>query len=292
MAPDANDMPEDVRTDYHLMVDLVVRASDSPEFEKRVREFLLAGGFCRIDPAVDRKTLVLAIRTVEPFTYKSSQTTGGTLVSRDDRFAAKSEKEKLLHRYVHIWKTPNLTNLDLARIMRLSGDDKAYMDIDALVLDEIQDFVVRVGFEEGRGLLAPEPDGQYVVRAKRRFASADLGPYLFKIGIFFPALKQQNIQSLGLYQNATGPLNTVSEFWLTNDSNPTADRLAGAALEKLGDGKLFADLAKFYTTKQKRDQRETFRSYLPSFVFRAQARVCEGLREVQGLNTRGQTVPA
>ena len=254
-------------------------------------DFMLAGGFCRIDPAVDRKTLVLAIRTAEPFSYRSSQMARGRQISRDNRFGGLATNEGL-HRYVHMWKTPNLTNLDLARIMRLSGDDKAYMELDGLVLDEIQDFVVRVGFDEGRGLLAPEPDSAFIVRAKRRFMSADLGRYLFKIGMLFPALKARDIQSFGLYQNATGPLNTVSEFWIAKDPNPDAGHLAKAVLDAVGGGPFYEELVQFYTNSPKRDQRETFVSYLPHFVFRTQAIVCEGLREIQGLNARPGTVAA
>jgi hypothetical protein len=256
-----NEEQEDLQTAYHLMVDLLVTEERHKDFEDKVKDFMLAGGFCRIDPAVDRKTLVLALRTDQQFSY------------------------------IHMWKTPNLTNLDLARIMRLSGDDQAYMEIDGLVVDEIQDFVVRVGFNEGSQLLPPEPDGPFMVRAKRRFLSEDLGNYLFHVGMLFPALKNRGIQSFGLYQNATGPLNTVSEFWIANDADPDAEHLIKLAVEELGpDAKLYKDVFKSYLEKPKRDQRETFRSYLPSFVFTTQAIVCEGLREIQGLNARPGTV--
>ena len=197
---------DDSTSDYYLHVDLVVPEKDSAQYEDLIRRFVKEGSFRRIDPTCDDKILVLALKAASAIPFSGHLPPPGAPYQRSE-----ASDQKVV-RYVNLWRVPNLNNLDLARLMRLSGDDSLYMEIDSLVIEERQNFVVRAGWDYA----APSgSDSQNYVRSIKRFASADLGEFFFKAGALFPILKDNGWYPLGHFQSVTGTLNTVVEFWQT-----------------------------------------------------------------------------
>lgn len=250
-------------TDYHLHVDLFVRERDHEKFEAVAKEFLSTGGFHRLDPMGDNRQLILALRTPSSFLLHTPKGTNGEDFTSID-YRSRLDKanpakrsmdveEEPVFRYVHLWRSPDLSNLDLARIMRLSADDKLYVKLDSLVLREVQDFIVRVATAP-----APRPVGGTFIRVLRQFPSATLGEYLFKIGALLPAAAAGCWFNLGIYQNVTGPLNTVAEFWQTSVGNADTDALY-AAYKAILDSSAFFDSV---NTLHVKDKRETLERYI------------------------------
>ncbi len=218
-------------TNNFLHVDLVVSVTDSGEFERRMTRFLGPdNAFEGLVPGCGFE-LVLALRTKEAFDY----TRNGAYQDRipaagsgeKDADALLSSRENvyynrhlMIHKdgtlekvygYVHVWKVPELTTKRLVKMMTACAEDQNYMAIDALVVREHQDLVRGVpGFNFVSG---PHGSGRFV-RVIRRFDSKDLGRYLFDVGALLPVLEDQSgWRALGQYQNITGSLNTITEFW-------------------------------------------------------------------------------
>ncbi len=200
-------MPE-----YYLHVELIVRAENRDVFETAMGEFLEAGAFSRFDDD-DVKfgmKMVLALRTEESFEYSAYskfQSVKGQFETKDSRGPFQA------YRYVHLWRLNNATDLDIAKIMTRSADDDLYNEVDRLVAIESQNVVSRVQFLAGQPAM---PVGKKFLRVQRQFKSGGLGAYLFKVGALFPTLSEGGFQTLGHFQNVTGAINTVVEFWDTN----------------------------------------------------------------------------
>lgn len=198
--------------EYYLHVDLIVPASNEKEFEETVSEFLRRDGFRRLNPEFDNE-LVLALKTPKPFVssgYERFQSADS--YQRDSRH----EKKQQVFRYVNLWSVPDLNDLDLAQMMSRAADDELYTRLNSLVARELQNYVIRVQWLSGRPAVATNR----VIRVTRQFTTENLGIYLFKIGALFPLLEENGWVTLGHYQNVTGPLNTVTEFWQTKDGVP------------------------------------------------------------------------
>ncbi len=213
-------------TGYFMHVELLVAAADAPAFEARLAAFLNGSRrpFARLDSAADYE-LVLALKTTEPFAFTAS---GHGRFTSSEREAASADADPPgasrcrdarlgvpMYRYVHLWTVPDQADLDLANIMIRSADDTPYMQVDALVSSESQEFV-RLVQRPGYSLL-PTNTGK-CVRIIRCFPSKHLGAYIFRSGILLPVLTQQGWVPCGQFQNVTGKLNTVTEFWQTENS--------------------------------------------------------------------------
>ncbi len=211
--------------EYFLHVELIVPETNVEAFETRLKEFLARDvpraqkegekgitPFKFFDPTFDIE-LVMALKTADAFKfsgYESYQSVKGQFQMFDRRKGLERA-----YRYVHLWRLNSLSELDIARIMTRSADDVLYAEIDAQVLRETQNLVLRVQWLDGQ----PTMDGikGRFVRVVRHFRSRDLGTYLFKVGALFPLLAQKNYRTLGHFQNVTSELNTVTEFWQTPD---------------------------------------------------------------------------
>jgi hypothetical protein len=195
--------------EYSLHVELVVPTTFVEEFEDRVVEFLNEDGFNRIVNTgddrsmakMDTKRLVLALKSKNPFVPKpGQQPTVEAFLSRVDR------NEKFI-RYVHVWSIEDIRELDLVRLMRLCAADDLYRKIDALVVDESQEFIVKINTP-----VVPGRSNTYV-RSVQRFRSFDVGGYLFSVGALRNVLSDQGVYHVGQYQAVTGKLNAVFDFW-------------------------------------------------------------------------------
>ena len=133
-----------------------------------------------------------------------------------------------------------------------------------------QDFVVRVAVRRGPDYSSlPSLDGAIRLVTTR---SGDSCPPTWDVPF-------QNRDALSGAENAgrsnrsvctrtrTGPLNTVSEFWIGRGPESGRGHLAKTVLDAVGGGKFYEEWCEFYTKSPKRDQRESFRSYLPSLRF-------------------------
>jgi hypothetical protein len=216
--------------EYFLQVELIVPAANADTFEKKVGELLdraKAEGFERAKPfkffdsSFDIE-LVMALKTAAAFKfsgYESYQSVKGQF----EMFDRRKGMMESVYRYVHLWRLNDLSELDIARVMTRSADDVLYAEIDAQVLRETQNLVLRVQWLNGQ----PTMDvgkGRFV-RVVRHFKSKDLGTYLFKVGALFPLLAQNNYRTLGHFQNVTSELDTVTEFWQTPEDEKLATML-------------------------------------------------------------------
>jgi hypothetical protein len=193
--------------EYILQAEIVVPAGKAAQFEGLVGEFLDHGGFSRLAPECDAQ-LLLGLRTAQPFDFDGNDAAPAPNL----RFRTESRlrANKQAHRYVNVFRLPDLQSLDLARLMVCCADDPLYSDINELVVQEVQNLRTRVKFSQVTP--APAASKQYY-HVERQFQMKDLGAYLFGIGACFPALQQEGWKNLGLYQAITGELNTLAEFW-------------------------------------------------------------------------------
>jgi hypothetical protein len=216
---------EKVMAEYYLHVELIVPETQTGTFEAKVKEFLerdapraAAAGekaitpFKFFDPSFDLE-LLLALKTPEAFKfsgYEAYQSAPGQFEKVDRR-----QGLALARRYVHLWRLNSLSQLDIARIMNRSADDVLYTEIDAQVVRETQNLVLRVQWLDG--LPSMNAGKGRFARVIRNFLSKDLGTYLFKVGALFSLLAEKNYRTLGHFQNVSGELDTVVEFWQTPD---------------------------------------------------------------------------
>lgn len=219
-------------TDYYLHDELIVREHESKHFERAASEFLAHGAFRRFSPkfAYD---LVLGMRTAEPFRYdatgtaaagahgarsrsvgaavraSAAETNDAVSTQRVDAQDA-GDETMWVHRYVNLWRIPDRDCLDLAAVMKLSADDDRYIALNAHVIDETQALLSRICWREP-GELARE--GDRFVRIVRRFASADLGRFVFAAGALLRLFEERGWHHCGHYGSVTGRLNTITAFW-------------------------------------------------------------------------------
>jgi hypothetical protein len=193
---------------YFLQVELIVDVKNATAFEENVKKFLDRGAF-RFFGDEFGIDLAMALKTPAAFQYSGYE----RYQSVKGQFEAQDRRHPLeAFRYIHLWQLNALSELDIARVMSRCADDLLYTKIDELVARESQELVSRVQW------LAGVPDmttGKRFIRVMRQFISRDLGTYLFKVGALFPLLEQKGFLTLGHFQNVTGPLNTVTEFWQT-----------------------------------------------------------------------------
>lgn len=206
--------------EYFLHVELIVEVGNYNKFEQKMHEFLTRGergGFKEIDPTIGID-LVLAVRTPASFVY-----TGYTRYqSATDKFEARDDRGNAqVYRYIHLWRLQSDKEFDIAQAMARSADDELYGEIDALVLRETQNLVLRVQWLAGQPAMG---DGRHFTRVVREFTTKNLGTYLFKVGALFPILESRGYKTLGTFQNVTGALGVVVEFWQSAN-----DDLKGAA---------------------------------------------------------------
>lgn len=207
-------------TDYFLHVNITVPEDKHLEYERLVTEFVAEPAPFKRFSKKANYSLDLALRSKDPFQFQDSPQ-AWALSSRAD-FSKRAagyhdsmlERQPMVHQYVHVWSVPDIDDLDLARLMMKVADYKPYMDINSLILREEQVFVRKVKLP---GALDDRGYGKNFVRLTRRFESKGIGPYLFKAGALVPELKRNGWYPLGQYQNVTGALNVVTEFWETDE---------------------------------------------------------------------------
>jgi hypothetical protein len=222
-------------SDYYLHVELFVKAGDENDFEAAVRRFVDEDGFERLDPEPDnRKHLLFALRSLKTFSYQGfGAYPAGVDGFRFDeratrpslRFPSPDKVEGAVthRRYVHVWDVAGPKQLDLARLMKFCADDEIYLDVDSLVVRETQNFVTQVPWLDAGAKEGPLPLGTKVVRVTRQLATRDLGDFLFNLGGYLPTLQASGLILIGYYQNVTGTLNTLTEFWTMTGANNEAE---------------------------------------------------------------------
>ena len=217
--------------DQYLQVDLLVPTNQAGKFEALSTEFHRGdaehhrGGFARIlgdDSQPPRYQLLLALRSTATFLYVDNERASGTgdKVSPFDKAFYRNSTIQAgtpVYRYVHLWKIRDDQDLNLAPLMRACGEDSLYLAIDALVLQETQNFISRVRTPGG---VAPFTEASRFVRTTRTLAHKDLGTYIFSEPMLYPPLEQAGWHNLGQYQTFSGPLNIVTEFWQTTSPDP------------------------------------------------------------------------
>lgn len=219
--------------DYYLHVDLIVPTNEEQEFERLMGTFMANGAFASVDPTFADYRLVFALKSEDAFEYAVAGRFGPKQVDektysatanahRASQFSSKQE----VRRYVHLWEIPDLEGLDLAARMIACSENALYMQIHDCVVSEVQNFVRRVDWSGG--LPSPDSSMDRFVRVVRQFTINDIGPYLFNIGILFPILQRNGWRQLGQFQNVTGALNLVTEFWQTQGDGTLASMLKGA----------------------------------------------------------------
>jgi hypothetical protein len=217
--------------DQYLQVDLLVDKNNAADFESKSTLFHQKGGFSRIlndYSQPPRYELVLALRSTVTFPFKDVASSSGT-PEQDSKFERdfyrKSTYQAVtpVYRYVHLWKIRRDEDLNLAPLMRACGDDEQYLAIDALVLEETQNFISRV---RTPGQVAQFNDNRRFVRTTRKLSHADLGLYIFNQPMLYPPLEAAGWHHLGQYQTFSGMLNIVTEFWQTRSEDPLSKMFA------------------------------------------------------------------
>jgi len=228
--------------DHYLQVELIVPQDRADAFERASDAFLVSGGFSGVTPNPEYR-FELGLRTVEPFVYRPYGRFSRALsdvafnaenqpnVFRDGRLI----ETELVHRYIHLWSVPNLIGLDLDAIMRACVDNNLYLDIDDQVVREVQNFVRLVHQPGFPAPIDPDPVNTQFVRVVRRLKGVDMAKYLFRWGAQLPVWAAQGWHALGQFQNITGLLNVVTEFWQTSEGNLPALRLPAERPRKAGD---------------------------------------------------------
>jgi hypothetical protein len=233
-------------TDYRLLVDMLVPEDNTVDFEKGMLSFLGKGAFRFLSDKFDNE-LVFALKSVSLLseeaasTYSSVENEPHALASNAPFLLAPSapywyrkreRRGSKLRHYVHLWTIPDLDDLDLATRMQFCSENKEYMAIDELVAMETQNFVRRVCWQEQP--CAPNLDpAMRFIRAVRRLDYSHLGPYLMQLRCLVPALTQAGWQQLGQFQDVTGMLNKVTEFWQTENADHSKGVPAGDYLTRL-----------------------------------------------------------
>jgi hypothetical protein len=171
-------------------------------------------------------SLVLALKGIEPFLYRfegrpiSNGDPTGMLPSLTRGFRSNvATNLRPAVRYVHLWSIPTDTDGKdesglISQIMLAAGEDDDYAKVDREVARESQDIVRLVKTGDG---LPTRNSGRKFVRRIRVFKSPDVDPYLFSSGTLLPTLEETGWHSLGQFQTTTGRLNSVIEFWQTDD---------------------------------------------------------------------------
>jgi hypothetical protein len=210
-------------TEYFLHTELVVSEDDCSEFEDRVARFLKWGGFNKLLKGADYE-LVIAMKG-EPFQYSANgpyakrigvETEMGDMEfwSCDNIYRNRRiKKDGMMRSFINIWKTPNLKDLDLSRMMIRCADCEPYMDIDKLVVREEQDFIRQVLTRKFSPMKVDDKTSTF--QTIRRLNSSDVGRYLFHSLGLLPAMEESGWHMIAQFQHITGPLNTVMEIWQT-----------------------------------------------------------------------------
>jgi hypothetical protein len=273
-------------TEYFLQVDLIVHKDDHKDFEAKVQTFMDKGGFGQID-LLFKKELVFALRTRAAIAYGGynhyqsyvppddvREGPAPRRFRRDDRLSGRSaslvkqstpaEDLQDHFRYVNVWRIDDLKELDLARLMTLCSDDQPYRKINELVVREVQNFVLRVPWLTSLPELAASKR-MNVVRVTRQLTTRELGTYLFSLGALLPTFDSLGFRTLGYFQNVTGPLNTVTEFWETEGEGlETILRLSPAELSQLATkgGRGLDEVVKAHQNQPETYVYELLESYL------------------------------
>jgi hypothetical protein len=203
-------------TNYVLIAELYVAGGVHAKFEGKFRQFLKNGGFGRFS----ENALIFKYGMRADLNPAPLKLSGLISLEEADGKRAEMRPDPLAHadvcRYVHFWAVPDLRSLDVASIMQASAEDTEYCQLDALVEREFQNFTVRVRWPGALGeLVGYEPaGGEELVYVVRHFKSVDLSYYLY-VGFpaTLPTLTAKGWLSRGVFQHATGLLNTVVELW-------------------------------------------------------------------------------
>jgi hypothetical protein len=221
-------------TDYRLHVDMLVTAEKAQAFEATMSLFLSTGAFRAFSEAFDNE-LVVALKAKHPFDYTPGAGRGHpqrATRSRASRFLStgpyyedriNTSAPVQVYRYVHLWTIPHEDDLDLAKRMLYCSENELYMKLDSLVLLENQDLVRRVRWQDPIRKLNGDAPFRTFVRAIRQLDYSCLGKYLFAVKALVPELERRGWYEFGQFQNITGSLNTVTEFWGTDDGSSLAD---------------------------------------------------------------------
>ncbi len=205
---------------HFLQVDVIVPKANAHRFESAMKAFLKRGKAetgesfqpFRVYGDRFRLELKLALKSAKAFDFDGHSTSHPS-------YRRKVPAGRTVFRYVHLWTVPTLAASDLARMMANSADDDAYLAIDSQVARESQNFVYKVQWVSPVAKVRPrrpKPGSRpQFVRITRQMQSVDIGTYLFKLGTTYPALHHRGCNALGTFQNITGPLDNVIEFWQT-----------------------------------------------------------------------------
>jgi hypothetical protein len=226
--------------DQYLQVDLLVAKDKAGAFEDLSANFQIQqNGFAGIlndTSQPPRYQLLLALRSTATFPYQVVGKASGTLGQAspfDHDFYRQSviEPATPVYRYVHLWKIRDPADLNLAPLMRVCGENKTYIQIDALVLAETQNFVTRV---RTPGAAAPPfIDAPRFVRTTRVLSHTQLGVYILLEPMLYPVLEKAGWHHLGQYQTFSGQLNIVTEFWQTTSEYPLNQMFASVQAASL-----------------------------------------------------------
>ncbi len=191
--------------EYSLHDDILVSERNAKHFENKVSQFIREGSFRRICPSYSAR-LSIALKSLKPFEYEGHRRAQHFAKVREERI----DPHEKVYRYVNLHIVPSLQELDLAEIMTRCADDQLYTEINGLVVREIQNFVTRAKMHQAH---QTPSHGRRYCRAIRQYTPKNLGAYLFGLGAYLPTLAEEGWRSLGVFQNITGPLNTITEFW-------------------------------------------------------------------------------
>jgi hypothetical protein len=205
---------------YFLHVDLLVPKRNEEKFETAVKTFLRAATepfqpFLRLNPLCNLK-MVLALKSPTAFAFHDR---GANLSGYKKRSSGDLANSVEMLRYVHLWLVPTLIAANLVKTMQLSADDARYIEIDENVARETQNFVYQVQWPAtgmGQALpLAKRRRPRTFVRSTRQYPSKEIGIFLFKLGSHFPTMTAEHCPPVATFQNVTGTLDTVVQFWET-----------------------------------------------------------------------------
>jgi hypothetical protein len=243
--------------EYFLHVDMIVRDNDdATKFERLMTQFLGQGGLSPL------YTLQLALKSKHAFNYKGYKANLGS----QGTHVHDPREDTRVYRYVHLWRIPDLHDLDLAFAMTRFGDNTLYTEIHSLPITEVQNLLIRVASNDAR--IAPIKQDQDFVRATRHFSPRTIQGYLHGLNVLVPILTAQaqgkagrgprgapHWHSIGNFQCITGELNSAVEIWQTDRGTERAASF-DESLAELGD-KLQGILGQAYRGHD-REVREIF----------------------------------
>ncbi|NLE88552.1 MAG: hypothetical protein GX607_19410 [Myxococcales bacterium] len=233
--------------DYYLHVELLVEEKNAQDFENvvndpRLREIFAPFGW----------KLRYGLRGRKPRSLERGRERGSRTLAKG------STQTENCVRFVNIWDVPDPPGL--AEVMQRLTDDNVYVAANSIVVREIQNLVSVAR--------PPSPAGNTgtFIEVHRRFPVRNLGAFVYKSGIPVPLLESNGWINCGAYQALTGPLNSVTEVWYTEnrfENTPgTFYELVRKAGGLNGSGPWMEKICEELDTLPDQEWRDTMDSYL------------------------------